>query len=161
MSLLETAQLLGSFGEFFGFIGILISLLYLGRQIRIFSLQMEKEQEREHRDQFRIFVESEHLPRILSRILDAKQHGGHPGGIERRLSEQFELSLEDAVRWSRFMGRTWALIEQDFLDGKMEAASSSVIECLQTPEHPLWFETVIKNRQGQFADFVRVIAREV
>ncbi len=34
MTLMETAQLLGDFGEFFGAIVVVMSLIYVGRQVR-------------------------------------------------------------------------------------------------------------------------------
>lgn len=40
MTLMETAQLLGGFGEFFGAIIVVMSLIYVGRQVRDSSAQI-------------------------------------------------------------------------------------------------------------------------
>ena len=40
MTLMETAQLLGNFGEFFGAIVVVMSLIYVGKQIRDSSAQI-------------------------------------------------------------------------------------------------------------------------
>ncbi len=70
------------------------------------------------------------------------------------------MPREDALRWMRYIRQTWALLEQDFEDGKLESVRAAVPDLLVRPDQVMYFEDAIANQKSPFGDFVRTVARE-
>ena len=136
--------------EIVGGAGILISLLVLVFEVRQNNALVERQILLDRADLDASIIESQYLPPIIAKIQAVQ--GVLP--VESAFSRQYELSEEEAIRWSRLLRRDWNNYEADF-DAGLPGADSEILTIMQFADQRLYWTAEKSKQETKFVEYVR------
>lgn len=123
----------------FANLGVIAGLVFVGFEIRQNTLAMDRQIRIEFADNVHgQLAESDHLAPIVTKIMAAQENST---GLISDLSEEFDLTQEEAQRWWRHLFQVWLRDEADWLYDENAGCSSAAFR-LQYRDQQLFFENM-------------------
>jgi hypothetical protein len=160
---LEFFELLGNLGEFLGSLAVVVTLLYLARQVKHARIESERQAREASRSRNTDGIaNSAYLPRILARMQEVDDS---VGSVQKALIEAYGLSIEDSIRWTRYQMGTWHSWEDryrtfghtddlsarisSFLDGRDSLLYWRARRVAHVPEFRRYVDDILQGKGGE------------